>query len=224
MRSDPLFASCKKKILSMIGYAHAVGPHKHSQLDAGLIARYFSVDEDSVSRAISLIVSAESPEILLIQNSNLDDKVQAAVVYPSIWSHAYSRIANPYGRVHRDFHYQVMFVALASLAEVGCKQIRIDNPAPERQWRKDAYICLSEASRNIQIHMGSEISIFLKHGQFDPKRSRELDAAIERFDLQAHRPVGISPYIFEGLNMKRVFIENAVIARNVAAGSVYPTF
>lgn len=196
----------------MLGYAHAAGLRKGSRNDAGTIARYFGLPEERVARAAGLIESADRPEILLLQNSNPEAKVGAAVMYPSVWSKAYSRFGNPYGRVHRDFHYQVMFSAIAALAEVGCKRMRFDSPMPGRPWRREAYICLLEATRNIRAHLGGKISVWLREGEYDPAMPREVDAIMAQYDLQEHRPVGISPHINEGMNMRTVFVERAVEA------------
>lgn len=195
--------------LQMLGYAHPAGFREGPRNDAGTIARYYGIPEDRVVRAAGLIESADRPEILLIQNPNLEAKVGAAVLYSSVWSKAYSRFGNPYGRVHRDFHYQVMFSALAALAEVGCKRMRFDNPMPGRPWRRDAYVCLLEATRNIRTHLGGEISVWLREEEYDPAMPREVDVGMAQYDLQAHRPVGISPHIHEGMNMRTVFVERA---------------
>lgn len=202
----------------MFGYAHAAGFREGPRNDAGTIARYYGIPEDRVVRAAGLIESADRPEILLLQNANLEAKVEAAVLYPSVWSKAYSRFGNPYGRVHRDFHYQVMFCALAALAEVGCKRMRFDNPMSCRPWRREAYICLLEATRNIRAHLGGEISVWLREGEYDPAMPREVDASMAQYDLQEHRPVGISPHINEGMNMRTVFVERAEEALQKAGG------
>ena len=67
--------------INMLGYAHAAGLREGPRNDAGTIARYF---------------------VLPVA------KVVAAVLYPSVWSKAYSRFENQYGRVNRDFHYQAL--------------------------------------------------------------------------------------------------------------------
>lgn len=202
----------------MLGYAHAAGYRDDHRPDAVAIARYFRVPEDRIVRVVSLIESADRPEILLLQNPDQNARVGAAVLYPSVWSKAYSRLGTPYGRVHRDFHYQVMFSALAALAEAGCDRMRIDNPMSDRPWRMDAYVCLLEATRNIRAHLGSGISVWLKEGEYDPVMPRDVDAGMARFNLQEHRPVGISFHIFEGLNMRTVFVEKAATARRAATG------
>lgn len=195
--------------LQMLGYAHAAGFREGPRNDAGTIARYYGIPEDRVVRAAGLIESADRPKILLLQNPNLEAKVGAAVLYPSVWSKAYSRFGNPYGRVHRDFHYQVIFSALAALAEVGCKRMRFENPMSGRPWRRDAYVCLPEATRNIRAHMRGKVSVCLREDEYDPATLREVDVGMAQYDLQEHRPVGISPHIHKGMNMRTVFVERA---------------
>lgn len=193
----------------MLGQAHAAGFRGGPRNDGETIARYFDIPEGRVVRAIGLIESSDRPEILLLQNPNSEAKVGAAVLYPSVWSKAYSHFGNPYGRVHRDFHYQVMFSALAALAEVGCKRIRIENPMPGHPWRRDAYVCLLEATRNIRAHLGGDISVWLREGEYDPGMPREVDAGMAQYNLQQHRPIGISLHIHDGMNMRTVFVERA---------------
>jgi hypothetical protein len=202
----------------LLGHAHPAGFREGSRNDARTIARYFGLPEDRVVRTAGLIESADRPEILLLQNPNPESKVGAAVLYPSVWSKAYSRFGNPYGRVHRDFHYQVMFSALATLVEAGCKRMRFDNPMPGCPWRRDAYVCLLEATRNIRAHLGGEISVWLREDEHDPAMPREVDACMAQYDLQEHRPVGISPHIHEGMNMRTVFVETAAEALKKAKG------
>lgn len=202
----------------MLGYAHAAGLREGPRNDAGNIAQYFGMPEDRVVRAAGMMESADRPEILLLQNPDPEAKVGAAVLYPSVWSKAYSRFGNPYGRVNRDFHYQVMFSALAALAEVGCNRMRFDNPMPGRPWRRAAYVCLLEATRNIRAHLGGEISVWLREDEYDPAMPREVDAGMAQYDLQEHRPVGISPHIHEGINMRTVFVERAEEALRKAGG------
>ena len=164
--------------------------------------------EDRVARALRLIESADRPEILLLRPGSMA-KVGAAVLYSSVWSKAYSRVGSPYGRVNRDYHYQVMFSALAALAEVGCNRMRFDNPMPGHPWKRDAYICLLEATRNIRAHLGGEISVWLREDEYNQAMPRKVDACMAKYDLQIHRPVGISPHIHEGMNMRTVFVEKA---------------
>lgn len=206
----------------MLGQAHAAGFREGPRNDAETIARYFGIPEGRGVRAAGLIESSDRPEILLLQNPDSEAKVGAAALYPSVWSKAYFRFGNPYGRVHRDFHYQVMFSALAALAEVGCKRIRFDNPMPGRPWRRDAYVCLLEATRNIRAHLGGDISVWLREDEYDPAMPREVDAGMAQYDLQKHRPIGISPYIHEGMNMRTLFVESAEEALHRAGGLAAP--
>ncbi len=202
----------------MLGYAHVAGfrdsPNPHIETIAG----YFSVPIDRLAKAAALAELSDRPEIVLLQNSNRDAKVGAAVLFSSVWSHSYAKVGTPYGRVHRDFHYQVMFSALAALAEARCDRMRIDNPMPGRPWRRDAYVCLLEATRNVRAHMGSGISVWLREDEYAPAMLKDVDANMVRFDLQKHRPVGISPHIFEGMNMRTVFVEKATAAMRAATG------
>lgn len=202
----------------MLGYAHAGGFRDGPRPDIETIARYFSLPGDKLARVAALVESADEPKILLLQNQNLDAKVGAAVLYSSTWSRSYSKFGTPYGMVHRDFHYQVMFSAMAVLAEVGCDRIRIDSPMPGRPWRRDAYICLLEATKNIRANMGQGLSVWLQEVEYDHTVIETVDHGMASFALQEHRPIGISPYIFEGLNMRTVFVEKAADALQKVSG------
>jgi hypothetical protein len=202
----------------MLGYAHAGGFRDGPRPDIETIARYFSVPRDKLARVAALVESEDDPKILLLQNQNLDAKVGAAVLYSSTWSRPYSKFGTPYGMVHRDFHYQVMFCALAALAEVGCDRMRIDCPMPGHPWRTDAYICLLEATKNIRANMGKNLTVWLQEGEYDRAVIEAVDHGMASFALQEHRPVGISLYIFEGLNMRTVFVEKAADALQKVSG------
>jgi hypothetical protein len=48
--------------------------------------------------------------------------------------------------------------------------------------------------------------------------AKKVDDGIARFDLQEHRPIGISPHMFEKMNMRTVFVEKAGGAMSAAPG------
>jgi hypothetical protein len=202
----------------MIGHAHVAGTKMGVRRDLPAMADYFSVLPDRLERAVALIEYSEHPEVLLLQNPDAQARVVAATLFSSVWSKSYSKFGNPYGTVHRDFHYQVLFSALAALAEVGCDRLRIDHPMVGRPWRRDAYVCLLEATRNLRRNMNPKIAVHLQEGTYDPRMPRRVDADTGSFDLQHHRPVGMSPHVFEGLNMRTVFVEKAWDALRAASG------
>ena len=188
-----------------MGYAHAAGFRGQPRSDAAGIAEYFSVPPDRLARALTLAETGDRPEILLLQQADPDAKVAAAVFFSSVWSRSYEKFGTPYGRIHRDYHYQVQFAALAALVEVGCARIRIENPMSGYAWRKDAYVCLVEAMENVRRHI-AKVAVHLAEGCYDPGMPKDVDGHMARYDLQDHRPVGISPHMFEGLNMRMVFV------------------
>lgn len=203
---------------SVIGYAHAVGTKCGVRVNLDEIATYFSVPTERLARAAALIETSERPEILLLQNPNPAAEVAAATFYSSVWSKSYAKYGNPYGVVHRNFHYQVIFCALAALAEVGCDRIRVDHPMFGCPWRRDAYVCLLEATGNLRRNMNPKVAVFLQEGMYDPRMPRKVDAEVDSLDMQDHRPVGMSPHMFEGLNMQTIFVEKARDALRFAAG------
>lgn len=197
----------------MIGYAHAAG-FRNGQIrnDIDEIAEYFSVSPDHLARAMEYLETEDRPEIFLLQSLSCEARIGAAVFFSSVWSKAYERVGTPYGRVHRDYHYQCLFSAMAMLVEVGCNRIRIENPMSGRLWRKDAYVCLLEAVESIRKHMNPAINVYLQTGTYDPRMPREVDVGMDVYDLQEHRPIGTHPHIFGGVNMRTVFVEKADVA------------
>jgi hypothetical protein len=194
----------------MIGYAQTAGNHlMRIRSDAGVISEYFSVPSDRLKRALESIETEEKPRIILLQNMGANANIGAATFFSSVWSKAYGNLGTPYGKVHRDFHYQCLFVAIAALVEAGCEHIRVENPMSGYRWREDAYICLMEAFRNIQKNMNRRVSVYLEQGSYNERLVERLDRNQPDFDMQEHRPVGICMHMFEGLNMRTVFIEKA---------------
>lgn len=198
----------------MIGYAHPAGDKNGVRTDIEQIASYFSVNADELTRAALHAESADHAEVILLQNPTKEAKVQAAAIYSSAWSRSYLQGGNPYGAVWRDFHYQVMFSAIAALVETGCERIRIDNPMPGQFWRRDAYVCLLEATQNIKRYMNTEVLVFLQEGSYAASMPSEIDQDEAQFQLSDHRPVGISPHIFASLNLRTVFIEKNSTSTN----------
>lgn len=195
----------------MIGCAHSAGTREGARPDLVAMADYFSIPADCLARLAEKVESSEDALVVLLQNSNPEAKVRAATLYSSAWSKAYTRFGHPYGKVHRDFHYQAMFTALAALVEVGCDKLRIDHPAIGTPWSRDAYICLLEVWRNLSRNLNPGVAIHLQEGTYDPRMPRAIDEHGE-FHLQDHRPVSISPFIHEGFNFRKVFVEKAVTA------------
>jgi hypothetical protein len=191
----------------MIGYAHPAGDNNGVRTDIEQIASYFSVNANGLTKAALHAESAEHAEIVLLQNPTKEAKVQAAAIYSSAWSRSYLKGGNPYGAVWRDFHYQVMFSSIAALVETGCDRIRMDNPVPGQLWRRDAYVCLLEATQNIKRYMNTDVLVFLQEGSYAASMPTEVDQDKTQFRLNDHRPVGISPHIFGSLNLRTVFIE-----------------
>lgn len=191
----------------MLGYAHVAGFRDGPRQDAETIARYFAAKGDAFPRLAAGIETAELPEIILVQNQDRQARVSAAAIFPSVWSRSYLAFGTPYGRVHRDFHYQVMFSAMAALVETGCDAIRIDNPMGGMPWRRDAYVCLMEAVGNIRRRMNPGVAVHLQEGTYDPRMPADADAHASGFDLQDHRPVGVHLHIRDGFNMRTVFVE-----------------
>ena len=195
----------------MFGFAHPAAFSHVPLREAAEIADHFAVQPARLARAFRVLETSEQPEILLLQCPIPKPGVSAGVFFSSVWSTAYENFGNPYGRVHRDFHYQCLFCALATLVEVGCDRITVVNPMAGFPWRRDAYVCLMEATHNIQRNMNTDVVFNLQIGTYDPGMVKNVDANIADYGFQQHRPVGIHLYLLEGLNMRRVFVEKEKI-------------
>ena len=194
----------------MIGHVYAAGDRNGNvRLNAAEIAMHFSVAPERLIRALERLEKDERPGVIYLQNPSQGTRVAAVSFLSSTWSNSYEKVGNPHGRVHRDFHYQCMFSAIAPLVEAGCQLIRVENPTSGRPWRRDAYICLMEAVRNIQKNMHTRASVHLEPGTYDQRMVDELDRRQPDFGMQEHRPVGTCMSIFEGLNMRTIFVEGA---------------
>lgn len=83
----------------------------------------------------------------------------------------------------------------------------MDNPMLGQLWRRDAYVCLLEATQNIKRYMNNEALVFLQERSYAEPMPSEVDQDKARFGLNDHRPVGISPHIFASFNLRTVFVE-----------------
>ncbi len=190
----------------MIGYAHAAGEFGgRPRVGIDAFAERYSVPVDLLIRATNFIETAEHPEILLIQRPYQETKASAIALFSSVWSHAYGKVGMPFGQVHRDYHYIVQFATISILAEVGCDQIRVENPMSGYVWRKEAYICLVEALENVRKHI-AKVVVHLEKETYDPRLIKDIDDHADQYDLQEHRAIHIVPHLFEGFNMCTVYI------------------
>jgi len=195
----------------MIGHAYAAGD-RHGRVHhyADEIAENFSVQPDRLKRALVTLESEDRPRIVIVQNPEPRAKVGAVTFFSSVWSKSYGNVGTPYGKVHRDYHYQCLFSAIVALVEVGCERIRVQNPMSGYLWRRDAYICLMEAFRNVQKNMNRRVSVHGEPGSYNERMVEHLNLHQPDFNMQEHRPIGTHMHIFEGLNMRTVFVENSV--------------
>lgn len=201
----------------MIGHVDAAGCRNgHVRSDAGAIAAYFSVSSGRLERALKSVETEDRPQVVILQNTEPGAKVAAVVFFSSVWSQSYAKVGTPYGKVHRDFHYQCLFSAIAALVEVGCERIRVEPPMSGYLWRRDAYICLLEVVRNIQKNMNRRATVYLAQGSYHAQMVENLDRDRDDHDMQEHRPVGTGMHIVEGLNMRTVYIEDARTAQRNA--------
>lgn len=194
----------------MIGHAYAARDRSRQiRGNAGEIARYFSVPPGRLEQALEAIESGDNAAILLLQSPPSKGTVDAVTFFSSVWSRAYEKVGTPYGKVHRDFHYQILFSAIAPLVEVGCDRIRVENPMSGYTWKKDAYVCLLEAFENVRAHMNPAVCVYLEVGSYNERMVTEVDRNRTEYRMQAHRPIGTHMHVSDGINMRTVFVERA---------------
>jgi hypothetical protein len=221
---QPAHAQNVKGNSPAIGYAYAAGDrHRNTNRNSDEVAARFSLQPDRLVRCLEALETEDHPGILLLQYSEPSAEDGSVVYFSSAWSKAYERFGTPYGKVHRDFHYQCLFMSIATLVEIGCEYIVVDNPMSGYMWRRDAYICLAEALENIRRYMNGLVTAHLTPGSFNARIVKKLDEDLAIFNFQKHRPVGISPHFLEGLNMRTVFVEKAEVALQ-NKGVVVPMF
>jgi len=173
------------------------------------VGEYFDVDLAKLTRILKVIESSDKPRIVLLQQQARDGVARNACFVSSAWSKSYGALANPYWTVHRDFHYQWLFGAMAMLVDCGCERLRVGNLLCGEQWRRDAYLCQVEAVGNIRRLMRSDIEVFLELRSHETAMVEEVDRTAGDFDMQEHRPIGINFQLLEGLNAAKLFIEPA---------------
>jgi len=207
----------------MIGHACAAGSRSgHIHPDAAAIAGNFSVRPDRLRRALETLETQDRPQIVILQNTEHGAKVAAVGFFSSVWSKSYAKVGTSYGKVRRDFHYQCLLAAISALVEIGCERIRVESSMSCHPWRRDAYICLLEVVRNIQKNMSRCATVHLELGSYEARMVESLDRERYDYDMQDHRPVGTGMRIFEGLNIRTVFVENARVAlQNASPQSTY---
>lgn len=208
--------------VEMIGMLHSAGMlSRQSRADIPVIADYFSINPGRLTCLLKELESGSRPQLLLLQNPDSEAKTRAAVFMSSVWSRSYAKLGNHSGNMHRDFHYQCLFSGMQFLVEVGCTHLKVENPLSGYVWRKDAFICLFEAFDNIKRYVNPAIRIGLQEGTYDESMLGDIDTLRVTYRFEDHRPIGISPHIHEGLNMRTIFVEKREIALSMAG--VWPS-
>ncbi len=193
-----------------LGFIHFAG-NKYGFRPAEIVepaANNFGLDPLVLSRLHEYLELEDHPTILLLQAKTSDQEVSAACFVSSVWSHSYQKLANPYGKVHRDYYYQVLFSAVAALVEVGCEVIRIENPMTGYAWKRDAYVCLVEATNNIKKLLNPDIKFYLQDGTFSNEMVMKINSDIEgrKLIMNNHEPVPLTMFMEFGLNFRKVWV------------------
>lgn len=203
--------------VEMIGMLHSAGICSgRSRTDIPVVADYFSIHPGRLTRLLKELESGPRPQLLLLQNPAPEAKTRAAVFMSSVWSRSYAKLGNPLGDVYRDFHYQCLFSGMQFLVEAGCTRLRVENPLSGYVWQKDALICLFEAFDNIKRYVNPATRLSLQEGSYDESMLRDIDKLRVTCRFEDHRPIGISPHIHDGLNMRTIFVEKREIALSMA--------
>lgn len=170
------------------------------------IAKHFGTDVDRLKRVFVHLEECDRPEIALLQNSDAGAEVQAACFVSSTWSCSYKNQPIPHEEIQRDFHYQCQFIGLQLLADVGCTLVRMENLMTGCMWHRDAYICLIEAWKNIRRYVNPNIRIQLLDCSYDQSMVDEVTQSQSSIIMNDHRPIAITLYVMEGLNMAKIWL------------------
>ena len=176
-----------------------------------MIADHFPIDQNHINSVLDWMQRQEQPELMLLQNPNPEAEFRAVVFMTSTRSYSYWKSGSPsHIRIWRDFYYQCLFCGMDFLAEVGCTRLFINNPAFPHQWTWDGLACLLEAYNNINRHIDHPaIKIEFTRNTFTKDVVKKL---LQIPFIEAHRPIGISAHIHDGLNMRTIFVEKKEIA------------
>ena len=170
------------------------------------IASYYSLDVERLRDLLAYLEESEKPEIALLQNPAVTSEIRAICFVSSVWSRSYRLLRCPSEQVHRDFHYQCLFTAMGLLVEVGCSNFRIESLKSGFIWERDALVCLYEAWRNINKLVCANSKVRLIDETFDKEMVSEVTRNLGKYGPEDHRPIGMSPYIRDGINMHRIFL------------------
>ena len=179
------------------------------------IAKHFGTDADRLKRVLLHLEECDRPEIALLQNSDAGAEVQATCFVSSAWSCSYKNQPIPHDEIQRDFHYQCQFMALQLLADVGCTLVGIENLKAGYMWHRDAYICLLEAWKNIKKYVNSNIRIQLLDGSYDQSMVDEVTQTSSSIVMNDHRPIAVTLYVMEGLNMAKIWLPDPYLGSDV---------
>ena len=179
------------------------------------IAKHFGTDADRLKRVLLHLEECDRPEIALLQNSDAGAEVQATCFVSSAWSCSYKNQPIPHDEIQRDFHYQCQFMALQLLADVGCTLVGIENLKAGYIWHRDAYICMLEAWKNIKKYVNSNIRIQLLDGSYDQSMVDEVTQTSSSIVMNDHRPIAVTLYVMEGLNMAKIWLPDPYLGSDV---------
>lgn len=201
----------KSRNIKLIGGIHPAGLENEPYSDEYLasVSKYFSVDFNKLKRALAQLEVGDMPEIVLLQRPTTTDEVHAACFISSVWSRSHKYLRRPHEQVNRDFHYQCFFTAMEMLSEVGCTEFRIDNLKSGYKWQWDDYTCMTEAWKSIVKLVNTNAKVQLREEAIERKIIDDLARNEHQIKFDEHRPVKVSPFVREGLNIYRIFVESS---------------
>lgn len=172
------------------------------------VSKHFSVDCNKIRRELRHLEEGEKPEIVLLQNPNKADDVQAVCFVSSVWSRSHKLLRRPHEQINRDFHYQCFFTAMEMLSEIGCTELRVENLKSGYKWQCDDYACMTEAWKNIIKLINPNAKVQLREDSIERKIINEIASNMHLIKFDEHRPIKVSPFVRDGLNIYRIFVES----------------
>lgn len=197
--------------VKLIGGIHSAGLKNGPYSDEYLasVSKYYSVDCSKLKRVLAQLEVGDKPEIVLFQNPATTNEMQAACFISSVWSRSHKYLHRPHEQINRDFHYQCFFTAMEMLSEVGCSEFRIENLKSGYKWQWDDYTCMTEAWKNIIKLVNPNATVQLLEEAIERTIIDDLARNAHKIKFDERRSVKVSPFVREGLNIYRIFVESS---------------
>ncbi len=185
------------------------------------VGQHFHIAPEKLREILVQLETSEHPEIALLQNFDNALEIKAVCFVSSAWSHSYRRMSHvwshshaksgtPFVRIYRDYYYQCYFVAMDLLCSVGCEKMQVESLVSGYKWEWDSLVCLLGVQHNLRKLINPRATLLLWSGHYAQETVDEATATFTKViferDLPEHRPIAVSPYTSNGVNLCRIFL------------------